>query len=130
MIKKKSTYIVVLVLFIIIATAIAISMGVACFAWSIDNEDFMPSLSFIIIAGIAYFLYWLLRDDYDTKLSVTVGITTFLVLSVIVGLINAFSDFAAVVVESCLWTIVILAVEAFVIYKVLGISKDEYDKLD
>lgn len=127
---KKGKYMTLLVISIIVAGIVAIGIGILCFTIGNNNEDFQPTLCYLFGAGIAYFLYRYLRREYDNTLAITVGVATFIVLSTIVALLQNFSDFASLIVETIAWIVVSLTIESYVIYKVFGISKDEYDKLD
>lgn len=127
---KKGKYLTLLVISIIVAGIVAIGIGILCFTIGNNNEDFQPTLCYLFGAGIAYFLYRYLRREYDNTLAIAVGVATFIVLSTIFALLQNFSDFASLIVETIAWIVVSLTIESYVIYKVFGISKDEYDKLD
>ena len=127
---KKRSFILSFVIAIVVAVVLAIGMGVLCFAIGSGNEDFQPWLSYIFAIGAGVVLYWRLSEAYDKKLAIIVGATTFVVLSVIFGLLQVFSHFAIMVVEAIAWSLITLTIEALIIYKVFGISKDDYQKLD
>jgi len=129
-VMKKSNYLTLLVIAIIIAGIIAIGIGVLCFYFGNNNEDFQPTICYIFGAGIAYFLYSHLSKEYDNKLAITTGVSTFVVLTGTFALLQNFSDFASLIVETIAWILVALTIESYIIYKIFEISKEEYDKLD
>ena len=127
---KKGKYLILLVIAIIVAGILAIGMGVLCYSIGSNNEEFQPFLCFLFGAIAAYLLYRRLKESYDRKMALTVGITSFVVLSLIFGLLQIFSSYAILVVESIAWSLVTLAIAGFIIYKIWGVSKDEYNNLE
>lgn len=128
MAKKK--FLILLVIAIIVATTIAVSAGAVCLNMCLQMEDFYPSASILLPLAFAYIVYRLLKRDFDATLGLTIGITLAILSFLIIGLVESLGRYAPALIEAVCWGLIIISLEALIIYKIFEKHFENYKDLD